>query len=386
MKSGIFSLSRLFRRDAGGGERPQGGARGSGTRCRWTARPAREIVGRAQRPLISAKWKVLSGLLWCCCAAQTALSAPSPETGDGANALILTETESYSLEDEFHKFLASRGARVLQSYPPRAFIGYVPGSLDAELSGKFGGVVYRDRVRDLQAVSGYGESAGYAVSAWNGRFDGTDTGVLPGGAPKQERKGETLLLSWDEQMKADGYLLRVSPDKDFGSAALETYVDRASYELCPAFFPGGTYYWRVTALFTLNSGGRLERPLAETGSFTVPKPQKAPAAAPRPAPALPRGIRLRRGPLVWPAAPGFTRYRLQISRSADLSAPVLDVFTAGESFKLFSLPLERETTYYMRVMGADGAGAGAWSGVSELVLERPAPIPNDARRPVRKNR
>ena len=48
------------------------------------------------------------------------------------------------------------------------------------------------------------------------------------------------------------------------------------------------------------------------------------------------------------------------------------MFSGTESYKVAGLPLERDTTYYMRLMGADKAGPGAWSSTSEILLESPA--------------
>jgi hypothetical protein len=310
-------------------------------------------------------------------------AAASAQNG-GVNALLIVDNGSFSPDDGFHKFLAARGARLMHSYPPHAFMGSVPETLDTELSDNYGVSLYRAKVGDPAALAGYGENALFAVNIWNRRFDGDAPPSAGSGKLRQAGQGDVIKLSWDEEMKADGYRLRISADKDFKTTVLETRLIGTSYDVFPGFFPGGVYYWRVSGLFTLNSGGRPEIPLTrEPASFSVPSRAAAPAASPPPAPELPPAVRLEKASVVWPGNASFRRYRMQISSAPDFSEPIVDIFTATASYKLSGLPLERETTYYMRVMGAEGPGAGAWSGTSELVLANPGPILNDTRRPNR---
>jgi hypothetical protein len=77
---------------------------------------------------------------------------------------------------------------------------------------------------------------------------------------------------------------------------------------------------------------------------------------------------------------------MQLSETADFDVPLLDVFTDTCTYKLSGLPVKRDTPYYMRVQGSDGAAAGEWSGISEVVIESPGPIARDARTLRRKNK
>jgi hypothetical protein len=107
------------------------------------------------------------------------------------------------------------------------------------------------------------------------------------------------------------------------------------------------------------------------------------AKAPLPAPATLPGKRLKNGTLSWANSSSFKRYRLQISFTSDFTSPILDVVTDTAAYKLSGLPLARDTTYYLRIMGSDGSLGGTWSGASEMVLENPGPILHDVRRPAR---
>jgi hypothetical protein len=308
------------------------------------------------------------------------------QSGDTVNALLLVDSAATASGREFRKYLADNGVRILNSYPPHAFLGYVPASLDSVLATDYGAAVYRTRIADPASLSGYGENTLFAVSIWNKRFADDVPGAPQAAAgfrvQQAPKKGEATVLSWGEMMKADGYRLQISPDSGFGSLTLETRLTRNSFEVYPAFFRNGVYYWRVSGLMTLNTGERREGPFSEAFSFTISKPSQ-PAKAPLPAPALPGNSRLKSATLFWDGNPAFKRYRLQISPTADFASPVLDVFTNITAYKLSGLPLARETTYYMRIMGADDSSGGTWSGASEIVLENPGPVLNDVRRPAR---
>ena len=99
---------------------------------------------------------------------------------------------------------------------------------------------------------------------------------------------------------------------------------------------------------------------------------------------LPAAARFKRPALSWPKAPAFKYYRLQVSRDKDFSSPMLDVFTDTETYSVAGLPVARDTPVYMRLMGADETGAGAWSGPSEVILETPAGPPAKGRKPRRR--
>lgn len=306
--------------------------------------------------------------------------------GSRVNALLIVDSASTASDREFQEYLADNKARIIHSYAPHAFLGYVPAELDGVLAADYGTTVYRAKIDDMAALSGYGENVSFAVNAWNKRFqeDAPEAPVVTSRVQQAPSNGEALTLIWDEIMKADAYRLQISQDRAFTSVTLETTLARSSFEVYPAFFSSGVYYWRVAGLLTLNTGERREGGFSEASSFTVSKPSRAAAKSPMPAPASSPDARLKSGAVSWAPNPVLKRYRLQISPTADFASPVVDVFTDREIYKLSGLPLARDTTYYMRLMGSDGSSGGTWSGVSEIVLENPGPVLNDVRRPRRR--
>ena len=298
-----------------------------------------------------------------------------------ANALLVIPSERTVFDRKFQDFLEKNGAKLLHSHPPSVFVGYIPRELDKQLSEKFGALVYRDKVDDWSSFARYGENAVFAVNAWNKRFveDPPEAPLVVSSRVQQVgRKGEALKLTWNEVMKATAYRLQVSADEAFDSIGLETVVARNSYNLVPAFWKDGVYYWRVAGIMTLNTGETREGAFSEIYSFAISKPSKAPGAR-LAAPPVQAKSRVKGKPLSWASPVSFKYYHLQLSETADFEAPLLDVFTDTCAYKLSGLPVKRDTPYYMRVMGSDGAAAGAWSETSEVIVESPGPIARDSR-------
>lgn len=299
-----------------------------------------------------------------------------------ANALLVVPSERTVYDRKFQDFLEKNGAKLLHSHPPSVFVGFIPRELDKQLSEKFGALVYRDKVDDWSSFARYGENAVFAVNAWNKRFveDPPEAPLVVSSKVQQVgRKGDALKLTWNEVMKATAYRLQVSADEAFDSIGLETVVARNSYSLVPAFWKDGVYYWRVAGIMTLNTGETREGAFSDVYSFAISKPSRAagPKLAPPPVQAK---SRVKGKPLSWASPVSFKYYHLQLSETADFEAPLLDVFTDTCTYKLSGLPVKRDTPYYMRVMGSDGAAAGSWSEVGEVIVESPGPIVNDSRR------
>ncbi len=302
-----------------------------------------------------------------------------------ANALLVVPSET-AFNKGFQDFLDKNGAKLLHSYPPSVFIGFIPQTLDERLRSRFGAEVYRERVDDWASFAAYGENAVFAVNTWNKRFveDPPEAPlVVSARVQKAGRKGAGIKLVWNDVMKATSYRLQISRDPEFSSVELETMVARNRYDVQPFFLPDGVYYWRVAGVMTLNTGAVSEGPFSEAYSFAVSSPARAkgPAFA---APAIERKIRIKGRPLSWPNASGARFYRMQLSDKPDFASPLLDVFTDTCAYKTSGLPIEKGRTYYMRVMGSDGSSAGGWSETSEVVIERSGPVKNDARRRERK--
>jgi len=288
-----------------------------------------------------------------------------------ANALLLLPSANTAFDVKFQTFLDSKGARLLQSFPPTAFIGYIPKTLDAELKRKYGALVYRDKAEDMSEFFRRGESAVFAVNAWNKRFveDPPEAPLIVSSKVQRAgKKGEGINLSWNGMMKAVSYRLQISTDEAFSSVSLNTTLKRNSYKIFPAFWKDGVYYWRVSGIMTLNNGERKESGFSAVDSFAVSKPQHPVSASKPTAPALSSNVKFRRGQLRWDASSG-RYYRLQLSETKDFSAPAADVFTDTCNYKTEGLDIKSGSPYYMRVMASDGWVSSGWSSVFRVLLK-----------------
>ncbi|MDD2806080.1 MAG: fibronectin type III domain-containing protein [Elusimicrobiales bacterium] len=324
---------------------------------------------------------MLKKTLAFCAAFMLAAAVNCPAADAPANALLVVPSET-AFNKKFQDFLDKNGAKLLHSHPPSVFIGVIPPELDKQLKEKFGAEVYRDKVDDWASFARYGENAVFAVNAWNKGFQEDPPEaplVISTRVQKAGRKGDTLKLVWNEVMKARAYRLQISQDENFDKVLLETVAQHSQYKLVPAFWKEGVYFWRVAGIMTLNTGEIAEGAFSEAYTFAVSKPAQAPGGK-LGAPQLPEKTRVKGRPLSWAAPAAFKYYRLQLSETRDFEAPLLDVFTDTCTYKLSGLPVKRDTPYYMRVMGSDGASAGDWSAVSEVVLEAPGPIANDMKK------
>lgn len=320
----------------------------------------------------------MAAVLFFLCQLERSFGA---QGGVPAAALLFLPADNTVVDGNLRAFLERGGARVMDSFPPGALIGYIPPALDAELAEKYGARIYRDKEADPAEFAKRGGNAVFAANIWNKRFMQEPPAAPSAASFKANREGGggKLVLRWNEVMKADRYELEISSCQDFSSIALATPVSCAHYEVVPAFFEPGVYHWRVRALMTLNTGKKKTSGWSAPFSFAVPKPSGA--AAPRlAAPSIAQSASFKAGHISWPKTAGFKYYRLQLSPAPDFSAPAVEVFTDRENLKTSGLGLERGATYYMRVMGSDGSSPGGWSGVSEIVILPPGRILNDVRR------
>jgi hypothetical protein len=319
--------------------------------------------------------------LWAAFAAALLCGAPvRAEEARQANALLVVPSGETAFDKKFQDLLAARGAKLLDSYPPSVFVGYIPAALDAELREKYGALVYRDRVDDWGSFAQYGERAVYAVNVWNKRFveDPPEAPLVVSSDVRQAgRKGEALTLTWNEVMKASSYRLQISGDESFASPMIDALLAANTYRIYPVFWKDGVYFWRVAGILTLNNGVKRDGPFSAAYTFAVSKPARGAKAGP-PAPALPAGKRFDKA-LYWGPSGPFKYYRLQLSETADFAPPLVDVFTDTCTVKISGLPVKRATPYYMRVMGADGISPGSWSQPAEITVVEP-PARNTRRR------
>ena len=300
------------------------------------------------------------------------LCVPAAADDDApANALLLIPSSQTAFDAKFQDLLNKNGARLIDSYPPSVFIGYIPASMDKELKDAYGAVVYREKVDDWSAFARYGEKAVLAVNLWNKRFVEDPPAaplIVSSKVRRAGKKGEGINLSWNEMMKAVSYRLQISPDEGFSSIALDTTLRHNSYKLFPAFWGDGVYYWRVAGILALNTGVVKESGFSKPDSFAVSKPPR-PASAVKPAvPALPPEAKYTGAYLRWDPSTG-KYYHLQFSETEDFSSPEMDVFTDTCVYRAAGLDLKRGVPYYMRVMASDGWFSSAWSAVSRIIVD-----------------
>lgn len=287
-----------------------------------------------------------------------------------ANALLALPSEKTAFDKGFQEFLDKGGAKLLDSYPPSVFVGYIPASMDPVLKERYGALVYREKVEDWSVFARYGERAVFAVNAWNKRFveDPPEAPLVVSSSVRQTpKRKEGFTLNWNEVMKALYYRLQISREPDFSELMVDAKAAANSYAVFPAFWADGVYYWRVAGVLGLNNGAVRDGAFSETYTFAVSRPG-APAAKRLPAPEPPREKAFSKA-IYWGPSGPFKFYRLQVSETPDFAPPVADVFTDTCSFKVSGLPVKKDAPYYIRLMGSDGSAYGGWSEPAEIRIE-----------------
>lgn len=315
--------------------------------------------------------KAALGILVLFAAILIAQPAHSGSESD-MNALLVIASKTEAFDADFQKYLADNGARIIKAFPPHAFMGYVPWALDKTLAERYGATVYRGRIEDMDRLAKYGESIFLAANEWNKRCqeDPPEAPLVISHKVLRARKGEAIVLSWNDVMKAAEYRLEISRGREFRELILKATPAGSRYELYSAFLADGVYYWRVAAFLTLNNGERVQSRFSDVFSFAVSKPA---AAKTVPAPKLPKNMAVKGGePLAWKKNPDFKYYRVQVGGTKEFSDLVADDFTDTNSYRTAGLPLEYGATYYLRLMGAGGAAAGPWSEPCEVWIGHPA--------------
>lgn len=296
-------------------------------------------------------------------------SAAEPQP---ANALLILPSEKTAFDPRFQGLLDKSGAKLLESYPPSVFVGYIPPELDAKLMETYGAQVFRERVEDWGPFARLGEKAVFAVNAWNKRFvdDPPEAPLVVSSDVKRAPKRRAgFLLNWNAVMKALHYRLQIARDAEFSKPLVDARTAANEYLILPAFWQDGVYYWRVAGVLGLNTGELREGPFSETYNFAISRPgspEGKKLESPRPPQARRFGKTLQWGP-----SGLFKYYRLQVSETADFAPPLADVFTDTCSYRAEALPLKPEAGYFMRVMGSDGTAYSGWSQAAEIYLEKP---------------
>ncbi|MCM2267286.1 MAG: fibronectin type III domain-containing protein [Elusimicrobiales bacterium] len=294
--------------------------------------------------------------------------AEAPQT----NALLVLPSEKTAFDKEFRELLDKGGAKLLDSYPPSVFVGYIPAAMDGTLKEKYGALVYREKVEDWSSFARYGERAVFAVNAWNKRFveDPPEAPlVVSSSVRRAAKKKEALVLNWNAVMKALYYRLQISQTQEFSTLLVDAKTAANSYVIQPAFWKDGVYYWRVAGVLGLNNGEMKDGAFSETYTFAVSRPG-ASVRKGLDAPNAP-GEKTFSKNIYWGPSGPFKYYRLQVSETAAFEPPLADVFTDTCSYKVSGLPVKADAVYFMRVMGSDGAAYGPWSEPAEIRLETP---------------
>jgi len=78
------------------------------------------------------------------------LCAPARAGEDGqANALLVVPSATMVFDKDFQDFLNKNGVKLLQSYPPSVFEGYIPQELDKQLGERYGVLVQSSEIVGL---------------------------------------------------------------------------------------------------------------------------------------------------------------------------------------------------------------------------------------------
>ena len=291
---------------------------------------------------------------------------------EAVNALLLLSSADTAFDQKFQDYLNKNGARLLDSYPPSVFIGFIPQGMDRKLGDVYGVTVYRDKVTDLAAFALHGDKAVMAVNVWNKRFQEDPPEapmVVSTKVRRAGKKGDGIELCWNQVMKAVSYRLQISPAENFARIPFDLVIPgRACYTLFPAFWDDGVYYWRVAGIQILNTGYSKEGTFSRPDSFAVSKPALKGKGARPMAQAMPEEARLSTNELRWGPG-GYPYYRFQLSETPDFILPLADVFTDTCTYNAAALPIKSGGEYYVRIMASDGSVSSKWSEVSKIVYE-----------------
>ncbi len=173
----------------------------------------------------------------------------------------------------------------------------------------------------------------------------------------------TPTFDWESLPEADTYRLILSDTSDFSNLILaQDDIATSSYALGAPLELGTEYFWRVRAN---NAGGN--GPYSAIWSFTTELSKQVILSSPANGAT---GVDLSPD-LGWNAVAGATSYRVQVSKLANMSSPVVD--QSGVSATTLAVgPLESNTIYHWRVI-ANNAPADLWSEIWSFATGTGAP-------------
>jgi len=158
-------------------------------------------------------------------------------------------------------------------------------------------------------------------------------------------------LSWAAAAEAHGYLVQIAPTPEFGNGLIERRL--AAVNRHDETLAEGDWHWRAASL-------------DEAGKPHVWSPNVAFRVQPLPNPPVARArADAGQAQFVWSAARGAARYGLELSTSADLSAPQVRQETVATNL---TVPL-KSGKYFWRVRAIESDGqAGPWGAASPVIV------------------
>lgn len=205
--------------------------------------------------------------------------------------------------------------------------------------------------------------------AWSSTFSFTTVPPPPGPVTLTSPADDAVEVSltptfeWQSLAEADTYRLQVSTVNDFSSTVIDqSGIATNSYTVVSALSLGTEYFWRVRAS---NAGGSST--YSVVWSFTTEVSKQVVLSSPSNGAT---GVELS-PTLSWNPVLGASSYRVQVSKSSDMSSPVVDQ-SGVASTSLTVGPLDKSTIYHWRVR-ANNAATDQWSTIWSFATGTGAP-------------
>jgi len=164
-------------------------------------------------------------------------------------------------------------------------------------------------------------------------------------------------LVWSAAQGATSYHLQVSRSADFGSLAIDATGFSTTTFTVTGLGTGTDYFWRVRGVNPAGAGA-----WSASRKFRTVSGQSVPSVTTLATPADGTAGVSTNPVLSWNPVSGASSYRLQLSRTADFTSPVLDISALlVPSFTVEDL--KNDSEYFWRVGARNDVGAGVWSAV-----------------------
>lgn len=253
------------------------------------------------------------------------------------------------------------------AYRAQLFEAEPPGRLMAE--GRFaeprarwsddladGRYLLRLRAIGAQGLEGLDSQAGFELKAR------PEPPILLSPAAEASGTEPRLRFAWARHPAARHYRLQLASDARFEQLLLDR--DGLTDTDIELEVPLGLLHWRVASVRQVD--GRADPgPWGDAQRYTRLPPPPPPPKPPQQLPPQPNAEGLQ---LSWSAGPPGTRYRLQLARSADFSAPLVDQQLDQPGWLLRDA---EPGVYHVRVLSLDADGrAGPWGSAQQVEVAR----------------